>query len=571
MASAVIGALHVDLSLGTAEFEEGAKKAKDKAKKTAGGIQSAFAGLKSIFTPFNIGVASAIGALTGLTLGIKDNIEHFDKLIKTARQIGLPVDQFSALTFAADQSGISMEELARGMRNVARNVAGGSAQFTEALSAIGLSLDEFAGLGQQERLLLLADKFSILRESGNKTALAMRLVGEEMGPRFINLLNNGRAGLIDYIAEAEQLGVTIDEDTAKASERFNDNLDRLGRNIKNIARSIAAGLIPALADLSDKMVEIVNFDLGAEVDKIDKKFGNLVVNSLNQAGLAFQQFAVMVLGGRDALRKFNAQLLEAQRRQELFAQQVVNRAAKGDLETPGVPLPGRGDRKLDAPSVRTPEQIAAARQAEAQATRDLLTAENALNQLRMEFATPEEERALRLEKLHKALSGLKEGSVEAAEAHMLYERAARSMQAGVTDAYLGMASSVAGSLSQIFTKVKGFAVAQAIIDTYSAFNSALANPPGPPFSYAQAFAALASGFARVRSILSTNPGTSTAAGTGGGGGGGGAGGAAPQAAPRQAVNLTLHGQRFSRDDVLSLMTQMNDLVSDGAVLNVRAA
>lgn len=550
------------------------KRAKAKAKKSASGIKSAFGGLGKIFTPFNIGVASAIGALTGLTLGIKDNIAHFDKLIKTARQVGLPVEQFSALTFAADQSGISIDELGRGFRNMARNVAGGSAQFTEALSAIGISFEQFAGLSQQERLLLLADKFSSLRESGNKTAIAMRILGEEMGPRFINLLNNGRDGLTAYIDEADRLGVTIDENTAKAAEKFNDNLDRLSRNIKSVAQSIAAKILPALADMSDKLVEISNFDFSGWLDKVAGKLGIDLSEALGKVNFDFQQFAIWVTGGTQALLAYRRQVgLVAKEQQilgELIAKnQRVNRSAKGDrLDI--VPLPGRGDRKRDAPSlpgssssagrVKTPDELAALDEENhlRQRQNEIMVAARDIQQ---SFQTPEEKRIERLKLLNEALA---QGRIS----HEEYARAARLANSQVTAAYASIASNVVGSLGQVFSKSKGFAIAQALIDTYSAFNSALANPPGPPFSYAQAAAALASGIARVNAIKSTSPGSS--GGTASGGAATAGGGQMVQAAPKQAVNLTLHGQRFSRDDVVSLINQMNDVISDGAILKVRA-
>lgn len=76
---------------------------------------------------------------------------------------------------------------------------------------------------------------------------------------------------------------------------------------------------------------------------------------------------------------------------------------------------------------------------------------------------------------------------------------------------LSVASSIAGSMSQIWgeeTKVgKGFAVAQALIDTYAAANAAykaMAGIPfgGPALGAAAAVAAIAAGIANVKQILS---------------------------------------------------------------------
>lgn len=68
------------------------------------------------------------------------------------------------------------------------------------------------------------------------------------------------------------------------------------------------------------------------------------------------------------------------------------------------------------------------------------------------------------------------------------------------------ASAVLGSLSQLFPKVKAFAIAEAVINTYKAATAALAAPPGPPVSFAYVAAAIISGLAQVQQIRKTNSG-----------------------------------------------------------------
>ena len=84
------------------------------------------------------------------------------------------------------------------------------------------------------------------------------------------------------------------------------------------------------------------------------------------------------------------------------------------------------------------------------------------------------------------------------------------------------------SLSQqksksLFDIAKAGAVATALVDTYASFTAALKGPPGPPWSYPIAAAALAAGLAKVQAIRSTQFGGAGGAGgiaTGGAGGGG---------------------------------------------------
>lgn len=134
------------------------------------------------------------------------------------------------------------------------------------------------------------------------------------------------------------------------------------------------------------------------------------------------------------------------------------------------------------------------------------------------------------------------------------------------NAYTGMASDIAGTLSGVFGESKGFAIAQAIINTAEGVTRALATYP-PPFNFAAAAAVGAAGAAQIATIRSTNKG---------GGGEGRASSVAPAAAQGptqvpQAINLTLNGTRFSRDEVFGLIDQINNAGKDGKQIIVRPA
>lgn len=60
-----------------------------------------------------------------------------------------------------------------------------------------------------------------------------------------------------------------------------------------------------------------------------------------------------------------------------------------------------------------------------------------------------------------------------------------------------------GNSKELFIVGKALGIASATISSYLAFTKALANPPGPPFSYVQAAAALTSGLLQVSKISST--------------------------------------------------------------------
>jgi hypothetical protein len=146
-------------------------------------------------------------------------------------------------------------------------------------------------------------------------------------------------------------------------------------------------------------------------------------------------------------------------------------------------------------------------------------------------------------------------------------------QMELANTWLGAASAVSGSLAALFKDNKAIAVATAVINTAEAITAALKNPPGPPFSFAYAAAAAAAGAAQIATILSSNPGGSSKAIKKP------SGGAKTQKAVTetstssggtksgQAINITLVGESgFSREQVRTLIGQLNEAVGDGATI-----
>jgi hypothetical protein len=135
--------------------------------------------------------------------------------------------------------------------------------------------------------------------------------------------------------------------------------------------------------------------------------------------------------------------------------------------------------------------------------------------------------------------------------------------------FLSSTGQVLGSLSQIFHKQKAWAYAAAVVQTAAAVTAAMAMPPYWPFNAPQVAAAVAAGAAQIAAISRTSM-----SGTSGGVpsvAGGAAGGAAtgPTQAP-QMVSINLAPGRYSRDDVVGLIEQINEAVSDGAQIRIAA-
>jgi len=82
---------------------------------------------------------------------------------------------------------------------------------------------------------------------------------------------------------------------------------------------------------------------------------------------------------------------------------------------------------------------------------------------------------------------------------------ARSMTGGIADTFRMISQAGGKQSAAAFGVYKAFAIIEATIAAHKAFVMALANPPGPPFSYVMAGLALAQGLIQVALIASARP------------------------------------------------------------------
>lgn len=247
--NAVVGSLRISLGLDSAQFSSGLKNAQT-------GLQR----FASLSKTAGLAIGTAMVAAGGaMALAMRNVINEADEMSKLAQAIGVPVDDLSRLAYAADLSGVSVEDLGKavkrlsaGMYEASQNATGGAA---DAFRALGVDVADTEGRMRSASSVItdLAGRFALMPDGVEKTALAMKVFGKS-GADMIPLLNSGSDGLRDMYAEAERLGIVLDEETAKAAERFNDNLTRLGKTKDGIVTKITAGMLPALEDLSSGMV-----------------------------------------------------------------------------------------------------------------------------------------------------------------------------------------------------------------------------------------------------------------------------------------------------------------------------
>lgn len=237
----------------TGSFETDVKRASKAAEKAARESREAWMNAGKV-------IGAAVGAgVTALTALTKQAINTADKMTKMAAGVGLSVESLSTLAYAADRSGVNLDQLRQGLTILAKNasdMAAGTGEAKIAFEALGITVTDTQGKlkGTDQLLMELADEFRGMDDSAQKTAIAVKLFGEA-GTRLVPLLNQGASGIGDLQQAARDLGLEIDTTTGKLAEEFNDRLADLGSLAQGLGNDIARELLPSLTELATEAVK----------------------------------------------------------------------------------------------------------------------------------------------------------------------------------------------------------------------------------------------------------------------------------------------------------------------------
>lgn len=224
-------------------LERSLKNVEGQAGKTAG-IMSRLGGAAGGLKGALGSILPAVG-VAGIAAMGKQAIDAADNLNDLSQRVGVAVPTLSKFGAAAEDSGTSIEEVAKSMGKLAKGIVDPASKTNEALKSIGISSRDARGniRSVDDIMLDLADKFAKMPDGAQKTALAMELFGKS-GANLIPMLNGGRDALSQYAA-------TIDKDMAEAADKFNDALNAVSRSLAGPFNKAVTALLPTITQLAN--------------------------------------------------------------------------------------------------------------------------------------------------------------------------------------------------------------------------------------------------------------------------------------------------------------------------------
>jgi len=201
-----------------------------------------------------------VGALAGTAVyGLAYKTAKMgDDAVKGAAKIGVTTQQFSEMSYAATQSGLSAEQFAGTMGKLnsviqQQVIKGKTDLFINGKRILNLR-DENKRVKDRTRLLLeSADAFKKLTDENEKHTLATLMFGKA-GTEMIPMLEQGSAGIQKLMGDAQRLGVVFDDISGQKAVAFMSSWGELKAAAQGLAIAVGQQLHEPLTRVNNAVV-----------------------------------------------------------------------------------------------------------------------------------------------------------------------------------------------------------------------------------------------------------------------------------------------------------------------------
>jgi lambda family phage tail tape measure protein len=275
-------------------------------------LSSVVGGLKRVFV-----AGAALAAGNQIFDSINRAVSQTAALADLAQSIGINVERLQELRYAAEQSGASADMLDDAIRtlnqrlgDVASEGGGAAAGAFERLQIAALNAD-----GTIRNAGDVFDEFVRKLESvgseAEKAALASDLFGKQAGPRLVQLLSEGEAGIASLSKEAHAFGVVLGEDLVRQTQALEDEWNRFTQQVDVAYKTIILRTVNGLRGLfSDPSLDEQFQDLSQKLQRAANELNASQQLSNDTNGLLGGR---RVMQAREEVNRIKAELDAVQR------------------------------------------------------------------------------------------------------------------------------------------------------------------------------------------------------------------------------------------------------------------
>ncbi|MBX3397484.1 MAG: hypothetical protein KF873_01975 [Gemmataceae bacterium] len=203
--------------------------------------------------------AAGIGAGAALGAVFKSAIGRSAEFGRLSQKLGDSTENLSAFSYAAETTGMSLEDLVDNFENWPERLTAasqGTGEAAEAFNRLGLDAGELMKLPITEQMIALAGAMGQVGNNSERLAILGNLFSDK-GQWFNSLFAKGPEGIRQLMAEAGSVGAVVTTEQAAAAGRIDAALSKAWIAAKNGFLAVGEALVPTEGTINRMVAGIV--------------------------------------------------------------------------------------------------------------------------------------------------------------------------------------------------------------------------------------------------------------------------------------------------------------------------
>ena len=298
--------------------------------------------------------ATAVGTASALFAIAKSASDYGSQIKDASDMTGLHAETLSAMRYAADQSGISIEEISKSVGKFSKLVAEsaqGSEEAAKKLKALGVDPKEAIN-DLDGSLSKVIERIHNLENPIVRGQAAMDAFGEKGGKKLLGFIKQFDGDLPGLIEKAKQLGITLSDDDVNAADDFGDQLAELQAIANSVGFQFAKEFMP---DITNAMKDVGDW-FSKNQDTVrawGREVRNEIYAAIDLAEKLAKLWKILVAPDWESIKKeYNRKTSADVRNEEKARQQGFYNPDEMETRMPGAntvltPIAGKSDDDLD--------------------------------------------------------------------------------------------------------------------------------------------------------------------------------------------------------------------------------
>jgi len=200
------------------------------------------------------GIFAGLGAAAAITAKAGNDIYIL------AQKAGIATETMSALAYAAKQFKVETQELALGLKNMAGVIdlaARGDTALILQMNRYGISVRALRDLKPEDQFKYISDAISRMTNPTMQAAAAQAIFGR-WANELLPILKAGGDAINQWMVRAKELGITIDDTTARSGREFVQLMQDSYEVLMATVRVIGGSLLPSMRGAMTAFISVVN-------------------------------------------------------------------------------------------------------------------------------------------------------------------------------------------------------------------------------------------------------------------------------------------------------------------------